>query len=140
MDSKIFDDKKGIVKNSHGRVDVGKTDGYAPLYVCGWLKRGPTGIIGTNIVDAKDTVQSIIDDLMSGKVHISCSSDDKERGRDGLDVLLEQRNIQKVDWSSYEKIDLQEKDPSRLRSSKQPREKITSVQAMLEIIHKRCNK
>ncbi len=132
----MFDERKGVVRNDHGRV-LADSDNEgscnAPLYVSGWLKRGPSGIIGTNITDAKDTVASIMEDVMSGKIHLSCDVDAK-RGRDGLDTLLEQRNIEKVDWSGYEKIDSTEKDPSRLRSSKQPREKITSVQEMLEIL------
>lgn len=36
------------------------------LYVSGWLKRGPTGIIASNLVDAKQTVQSLVDDLSNG--------------------------------------------------------------------------
>lgn len=132
----MFDERKGVVRNDHGRVHAdGDNEGScnAPLYVSGWLKRGPSGIIGTNITDAKDTVASIMEDAMSGKIHLSCDVD-VNKGRDGLDTLLEQRNIKKVDWSGYEKIDLTEKDPSRLRSSKQPREKITSVEEMLEIL------
>ncbi|KAL8223223.1 hypothetical protein R6Q57_020622 [Mikania cordata] len=50
---------KGIVPNIRGRVlsssvvDQPVEDG---LYVCGWLKRGPTGIIATNLYDAEETV------------------------------------------------------------------------------------
>lgn len=36
------------------------------LYVCGWAKRGPTGIIGTNLVDADDTLASLAEDLAQG--------------------------------------------------------------------------
>ena len=45
------------------------------LYVSGWLKRGPTGIIGSNIADAKETTAAILEDLKS-------SGDATDRGED----------------------------------------------------------
>jgi NADPH-dependent glutamate synthase beta subunit-like oxidoreductase len=60
-----FDDAAGVVPNLVGRVvrpttneDTGEftTQAVHGLYVCGWLKRGPTGIIGTNLVCAEETV------------------------------------------------------------------------------------
>merc|ERR1712038_2062630 len=105
----------------------------AGLYVSGWLKRGPSGIIGTNIMDAKDTVVSIMEDIAGKKIQISAPCD-KAKGRVGLDALLAEKSIKKVDWTSYEKIDAMEKDPSRLRAENQPREKITSLDEMLKII------
>lgn len=134
MDSVMFDDKKGVVRNIHGRVENHENSGtkdVAGLYVSGWLKRGPSGIIGTNISDAKDTVSSIMEDLLSDKMYLSCGN---KKGRIGLDSLLNERKVQEVNWSGYQKIDLEEKHPSRLRSKKQPREKITSIQAMLQIV------
>jgi NADPH-dependent glutamate synthase beta subunit-like oxidoreductase len=130
MDESIFDEKRGIVRNNHGRVGGGEKGG---LYVSGWLKRGPSGIIGTNITDAKDTVMSIIEDIMDNKIELSVDNSNIKKGRDGLDTLLMERNIQKVDWANYEKIDASEKDPSRLRSKKQPREKFTSLNEMLSL-------
>ncbi len=147
MDSSMFDEKKGIVQNQHGRVvvnnDGNESRSVGGLYVSGWLKRGPSGIIGTNIADAKDTVLSIMEDLIatsSATDVCDFSSGDggsdggKMKGRNGLDKLLMERQITKVDWESYEKIDAKEKDPSRLRSSNQPREKITSLHEMLQLI------
>lgn len=52
-----FDDERGVVKNSDGRVE-----GRPGLYVAGWIKRGPSGIIGTNKKDAAATVQSLLAD------------------------------------------------------------------------------
>jgi ferredoxin/flavodoxin---NADP+ reductase len=56
-----FDFRRGVVPNLKGRVehDGAPLDG---LYVTGWLKRGPTGIIGTNRADSIETVQQILDD------------------------------------------------------------------------------
>ena len=119
MDSAFFDEKRGIVRNSHG-----KANSKSNLYVSGWLKRGPSGIIGTNISDAKDTVSSIVKDLRD-------MAEKKVDGRVGLDSLLLERNVKAVDWESYQRIDAAEKNASRLRSDGQPREKFTSVDEML---------
>jgi ferredoxin--NADP+ reductase len=61
-----FDDRASVVPNDLGRV-LG-ADG-APLpgeYVAGWLKRGPTGVIGTNKSDAAETIRSLLEDLAGG--------------------------------------------------------------------------
>lgn len=65
-----FDARRGVVPNQAGRVmsDVGGSDAVQGvdlcqgLYVVGWLKRGPSGIIGTNLLDAEETVACIIHD------------------------------------------------------------------------------
>jgi NADPH-dependent glutamate synthase beta subunit-like oxidoreductase len=47
-----FDESRGVMKNQHGLVDAANSDmNMGGLYVSGWLKRGPSGIIGTNIGD-----------------------------------------------------------------------------------------
>lgn len=53
-----FDEAAGVIPNRAGRVDGGDRE-----YVAGWIKRGPTGIIGTNKKDAVDTVHTLVADL-----------------------------------------------------------------------------
>ncbi|WP_420120181.1 NADP oxidoreductase [Nakamurella sp.] len=53
-----FDEVAGVIPNRGGRVTGGERE-----YVAGWIKRGPTGIIGSNKKDAVDTVHTIVDDL-----------------------------------------------------------------------------
>lgn len=122
-ETELFDERKGVVVNVHGKVDDSR-DGLGGLYVSGWLKRGPSGIIGTNIADAKDTVASIAKDLdnQTLKEDDSC-----------LQSLLEERGIQVVDWTSYERIDAAETDESRKRNKDQPREKFCSISEMLDV-------
>ncbi|KAG5041657.1 hypothetical protein JHK85_014133 [Glycine max] len=92
------------------------------LYVCGWLRRGPTGIIATNLYCAEETVSSISADLENGGL-ISSSTLPKP-GRDGLLQLLHDRNVRVVSLSDWEKIDSEER---RLGSSRnKPREKLAS--------------
>ncbi|MDT0200937.1 FAD-dependent oxidoreductase [Nocardioides sp. AE5] len=56
-----FDEARGIVPNQSGRVRPG-------LYVTGWIKRGPTGFIGTNKTCAAETVAQLLDDLDAGEI------------------------------------------------------------------------
>jgi NADPH-dependent glutamate synthase beta subunit-like oxidoreductase len=118
----FFDNSRGVVRNVRGRVDASRGGGVGGLYVSGWLKRGPSGIIGTNIVDAKDTVASIVADVESGQV---CGKE-----RENLKDLLVMRKVKVVDWASWRKIDAYEKAVKR--SEDQPRDKITSVSKQLE--------
>ena len=114
-----YDAKRGVIKNMGGKVDGG-------LYVSGWLKRGPSGIIGTNIMDAKDTVVTIVKDLQQE------ISNNNENASDELLEILKQRNVPIVTWADFAQIDANETNPKRKRSEKQPREKLTNIKAMLQ--------
>lgn len=118
-----FDDETCTVRHQGGRVERPATDGgLGGLYVTGWLKRGPSGIIGTNIPDAKETVASILEDLEG----LDASSE-----RDGnLKESLRARGVQVIDWDAYRRID--DKEKSLKRSEQQPREKITDLEELIE--------
>ncbi|KAF6253362.1 hypothetical protein COO60DRAFT_1273754 [Scenedesmus sp. NREL 46B-D3] len=96
-----FDNKQGVVPNAAGRVltDVGAAaDSTVPgLYVCGWLKRGPTGIIGTNLTDAEETVASMEKDY-------AALSQAPAAGRAGLQQLLERRGVDVVDYAAWHRL------------------------------------
>ena len=115
-----FDDEKDRLRHEHGLVDRRTVD-LGGLYTSGWLKRGPSGIIGTNIGDAKDTVTTIITDFEEF-VGVPKNSTI-------LAELLE-RGVQVVDWDGYRRIEEAEK--ARRRSDKQPREKIVSTEEQLQ--------
>ncbi|RPA65875.1 4Fe-4S dicluster domain-containing protein [Gordonia oryzae] len=63
-----FDDAAGVVPHSAGRViaDSSTGDAMPGMYVTGWIKRGPSGFIGTNKSDSAETVRSLVDDLENG--------------------------------------------------------------------------
>ncbi|MCX4097523.1 FAD-dependent oxidoreductase [Nocardia sp. alder85J] len=64
-----FDDRAGVLPNRGGRVlDAVDGDVLPGTYVTGWLKRGPTGFIGTNKSDAQQTVRQLVDDFNSGRL------------------------------------------------------------------------
>ncbi len=125
-----FDDKKAVVRNEKGRVKNADGSVYAGLYTCGWLKRGPTGIIGTNITDARETVGCILEDKNGSKL----AGPSEAAGMSGLLALLKSKGKQEdklVPWSAYKRIDAAE--VSAGSSKGKPREKLTDVETMLKV-------
>jgi ferredoxin--NADP+ reductase len=91
-----FDDSAAVIPNDAGRI----LDGSGPvpgLYVAGWLKRGPTGVIGTNRSDAVETVKSLAADLSELPWA-------PERDPDALPGLLASRGVPAVDWAGWERL------------------------------------
>ncbi|PUZ75090.1 hypothetical protein GQ55_1G121100 [Panicum hallii var. hallii] len=120
-----FDKIRGVVPNLRGRVMSSESETATVetgLYVVGWLKRGPTGIVATNLHCAEETVASILEDDRKGVLR--APSDSKKHGRTGLVEILEQKNVHFVPFSGWEKIDSKEKMAGQLRNK--PREKITT--------------
>lgn len=68
-----FDAARGTIPNENGRV-IGDDAGGA--YVVGWIKRGPSGVVGTNRQDARGTVDTLLADLASGRIHPRENPDD----------------------------------------------------------------
>jgi ferredoxin/flavodoxin---NADP+ reductase len=95
-----FDERTGRVPHAEGRVirDGGFS---ADEYVTGWIKRGPTGVIGTNKSDAVETVASLLTDVRDGALNA--------HGRSGnLDRLLAQRGIHALGMPAWHRIDAAE--------------------------------
>ncbi|MCM6773676.1 FAD-dependent oxidoreductase [Nocardia sp. CDC159] len=64
-----FDDKRGVIPNVDGRVVRSAEGAVVPgTYVTGWIKRGPTGFIGTNKSCAQETVRQLVDDFNAGRL------------------------------------------------------------------------
>ena len=94
VDGAPFDHKWGVVVNDAGRVGPG-------LYAVGWIKRGPTGVIGTNKPDGRDAAQQILDDLGAGG---------GKPGREALEALLRARGRRWVDLDDWRRIEAAEID------------------------------
>jgi ferredoxin--NADP+ reductase len=96
-----FDEQRGLIRNRDGRVvdDAGVCRGE---YVVGWIKRGPSGVIGTNKKDAADTVARIADDAEAGA--LGCPSDE-DADPEAVAAWLERAVPDLVTWDGWEAID-----------------------------------
>jgi ferredoxin/flavodoxin---NADP+ reductase len=95
-----FDERSYTVPNADGRV-LGP-DG-APLpgeYVAGWLKRGPTGVVGTNKSDAAGTVRSLLADLATGG-----GGPARRQSRDEFVAQLAQRGVRPVSYADWLRVE-----------------------------------
>ncbi len=97
-----FDAGTGRVPHAEGRV-IRDGEFSADEYVTGWIKRGPTGVIGTNKSDAVETVTSLLADIRDGA--ITAHHDSHE-----LDRLLAERGIHPLDVDAWHRIDAAEID------------------------------
>ena len=115
-----FDTSKGVIPN-----DAGRVDNAAGLYAAGWIKRGPSGIIGTNRADAVATVQSLLSDL--GQL-----DQEPKPGTEGVRELLANNGTRVVDYADWLRIDTEERRRGAVKGK--PREKITRVSDMLSVL------
>ncbi len=90
-----FDEGSATIPNEGGRVEPG-------LYVAGWIKRGPSGVIGTNKKDATETVALLLDDARAALL--------PSRGEGTLEALLEERGVEAVLYAGWEAIDAAERN------------------------------
>jgi ferredoxin/flavodoxin---NADP+ reductase len=120
-----FDERRGIVPNEGGRITGPEGEPLAGQYVVGWIKRGPTGIIGTNKRDAQETVDSVLEDLEEGRLPEPESED-----REAVEELLGERKPDHVTYAGWEAIDRLERE--RGESQGRPRVKLTSSEQLLE--------
>lgn len=119
-----FDEAGAVVPNQQGRVvdpDTGRP--VTGAYVAGWIKRGPTGFIGTNKSCAMQTVASLADDFNAGLLR------DPDAGPSALRRLVRSRQPDVVDADGWRAIDAAE--IARGAAAGRPRVKFTSVQDML---------
>jgi ferredoxin/flavodoxin---NADP+ reductase len=117
-----FDEAAAVVPNDGGRVTSG-------TYVAGWIKRGPTGFIGTNKSCALQTVQCLVDDYNAGLLS------DPAAGSSALAKLVRDRQPRVVDAAGWQAIDAAEL--SRGAADERPRVKFTDVAEMLAVAEAR---
>ncbi len=124
VDGIPFDEKRGVIPNSEGRVT--KDGQQVPgLYVSGWIKRGPTGVIGTNKVDSKETVNILLDDLPRLQ---ACP----DRDSAALRRQLTNAGARPVDYDEWLAISAAEQAAGE--ASGKPRERFTRIADMLAVL------
>jgi ferredoxin--NADP+ reductase len=123
-----FDERRGLIRNDGGRVT---DDDDRPLpgeYAVGWIKRGPSGVIGTNKKDATDTIGKLIEDADAGRLNEPVAAD-----RDGTEAWLHGRVAGLVTWGGWQAIDRHETAAGEPHG--RPRVKFVRVPEMLEVAH-----
>lgn len=108
------DERTGVVANREGRVDDG-------LYVVGWARRGPTGVIGTNKHDGDRAAEQIQEDITKG---------DKP-GRPALEALLAERYLRWVSFADWQRLDAAEVAAAPTGA---PRRKLVRIEDMLAVL------
>ncbi len=124
-----FDERGGVIPNEAGRVrDPDSGQALAGEYVVGWIKRGPSGVIGTNKKDAQETVDAMVADLASAN---GAAHSPQEPDPDAVEALLRERQPELVSYSGWEAIDRHERALGE--PDGRPRVKVTSIEEMLRI-------
>ena len=120
-----FDQRRGVIPNRDGRV-LDAVDGESRVgwYVAGWIKRGPTGVIGTNKPDARATVQTVLADLESGVLPEPSIATATQ-----IDRLLAERCERVVSYDDWQVLDQIERAAGDRVG--RPRRKFTSISEML---------
>lgn len=127
-----FYERWGIIPNNKGRVTTEhESSEYVPgLYVAGWIKRGPSGIIGTNKPDSVETVEMLLTDAREGSTWHPEDPDG-----DAVVKLLEERRPDFVsfeDWQTLDQLEIE-----RGEAAGRPRLKFSRIKEMLEALAER---
>jgi ferredoxin/flavodoxin---NADP+ reductase len=113
-----FDERRGVIPNAAGRVE-----GAERTYAAGWIKRGPSGVIGTNKKDSTETVELLLADARDGKLARADSTQT-------LEALLAAKGAAYVEYAGWQAIDAAERAAGEPRG--RPRVKLTGWEALLQ--------
>ena len=121
-----FDEQRGKVLNDGGRVLEAEGGGHKPgHYTSGWIKRGPSGVIGTNKKCAQETVDALFEDVEAGSL-----GEPQAPEPAAIEDLLREREVDFVSYPGWQAIDAAE--TGRGEPQGRPRVKFVRVEEMLE--------
>ena len=121
-----FDERDGIIPNREGRVlDAATKDVLPRIYVAGWIKRGPSGVIGTNKPDSVATVEAMLADAEQLQVPEGIRLD-----LDAIPALLARKKVPAVTFEAWKLIDQVEMAAGKKIGK--PREKLTTIPELLQ--------
>src|SRR4051794_28128556 len=121
-----FDERRGLIRNEGGRVTDEAGEPLRGEYVVGWIKRGPSGVIGTNKKDAADTVAKLVADREAGRLETPADSDPE-----AVEAWLRSVVPDLVTWDGWAVID--EHERRRGEDSGRPRVKVVHVPDLVSI-------
>jgi ferredoxin/flavodoxin---NADP+ reductase len=119
-----FDERRGVFSNQDGRITDSAGKVLPGLYCAGWIKRGPTGIIGTNRADSVATVKALAADVEQKNIDTT-----PKPGVEKVYPVLKARGVRVVGYPDWLKIDAAE--IKRGESCGKPREKFILLEEML---------
>jgi ferredoxin--NADP+ reductase len=124
-----FYEKWGTIPNDKGRVmsDMKSNQQVIGDYVVGWIKRGPSGIIGTNKPDSIETVEMLLEDVGANKMFTPADT-----RREAIEDLLAARHVHYVTYADWQQLDAIE--VKRGEELGRPRLKFSRVQDMLDAL------
>ncbi len=125
IDGVPFDERGGTIANDGGCVQEDGTQ-VPGLYAVGWIKRGPSGVIGTNKKDAQETVDNLFADVEAGKVPDAELASD----RGAIESLLEERKPDHITFEHWQAIDAAEVEAGKPHG--RPRVKFCRVEDLVE--------
>lgn len=118
-----FDDARGVIPNSAGRViDPESGQELSGVYTAGWIKRGPSGVIGTNKRCARETVEALLDDFVAGRLPAP------QEAPDVAELVPEH-----IGLDGWKRIDEYERAAGK--AQRRPRVKLVAVDDMVQIAH-----
>jgi ferredoxin/flavodoxin---NADP+ reductase len=127
LDGLPFDERRGVIPNEGGRVvDPEGGEQVHGHYAVGWIKRGPSGVIGTNKKDAQETVDNLIADAKAGRIPTPQLAADPA----AIVELLGERQPDALTYQGWEAIDAAERE--RGTPLGRPRVKFIRIADMLE--------
>ena len=121
-----FHENWGTIPNKKGRVTENDGAVVNQLYTAGWIKRGPSGIIGTNRACSSETIQCLLSDLEK------LNTGTKKYGASEIYSKLDNKNIRHVNFDEWSQIDTKEIEIGEPKGK--PREKYTYIEEMLSVI------
>ncbi len=125
VDEVPFDEYTGTLPHVSGRVTDPETgEAIQGLYCSGWIKRGATGIIGTNKADSAETVDTLLSDFRAGRL------EDPTGSPEDLGECLSFRGVEIVDADAWARIDKAERAAGR--RTRRPRQKLVTREEMLD--------
>jgi len=121
-----FDADRGVFPNTLGRITDQNDNPIPQLYTAGWIKRGPSGIIGTNRACGVETADSLLNDIDL------LATNESKPGAEGIYPILDKKKVRHINFMDWKKIDQHEIDLGKPKGK--PRDKLTSVADMLKVL------
>ena len=126
IDGVPFDEGRGLIHNDGGRIHDASGEVAPGLYAVGWIKRGPSGVIGTNKKDAQETVDKLFQDLDAGTIPEA----ELASGGGAIESLLNERKPDHVTFEGWRAIDAAEVDAGKPHG--RPRVKFCRTEELVE--------